>query len=515
MLTGLLLAYFIASSFSLISFADITKGFKDGAVHPPLYKGSNILGLNNGVITSVCNSVLLGSNPLALLTAVQGGGHDVVQLSDYRGTLLSGLPNIDVVRDEGLVTEILKSPQDSDLWTRQTPKIKAMEQVFGGSLIMTDGVDWKMDRAGMMIAFRNMDRFTDPMRGVTRKFIENIKVEVEKGHSNFNMDKIFSELTFRILVESLFGFSLSDNPDLIDNLADWEIILESLNASFNMPFLKLTTKASKANSRLDKSIASIVAKRLEEFQAAEESGQPISPSNLMDVLIWNADEKRPIYNSASDPKLLNQVKLFFFAGHETTALTLRWALHLLLQNEGKFQNLIEEIDGVDIPDLKHNDINKNNFPYLSAVVDETLRLFPAAYMTMRVPSDDITISGTERAWKIPAGTMLLLPIFTLHRDVRVWGENANSFKPERHLSNSDRESADGCNLAFGTGARQCIGKGFSLMETKLVLIELLRAFRFTLPAHRRSGTQTGRELLNPKLTLHAREPLLVEISIRN
>jgi len=149
------------------------------------------------------------------------------------------------------------------------------------------------------------------------------------------------------------------------------------------------------------------------------------------------------------------------AGFETTANTLTWMFYLLARHPEVRAKLEVELDSV----LKGRAITLEDLPHLKYteyVVKETQRLYPAAWLTSRVPTQDVTLLGTP----IKAGTPLLTSAFVTHRDPRYFAD-PERFWPERFAQEGNFPKF--AYLPFGAGIHQCIGNIFALWEMKVVL----------------------------------------------
>jgi hypothetical protein len=162
-------------------------------------------------------------------------------------------------------------------------------------------------------------------------------------------------------------------------------------------------------------------------------------------------------------------------GHDTTFVTLTWALSLILNNRevlGKAQ------DELDIQVGKHRQVDETdikNLVYLQAIVKETMRLYPAAPLSApRQAMEDCTVAG----FHIPAGTRLLVNLWKLHRDPNIWSHPLE-FQPERFLkehANLDVRGQDFEYVPFGSGRRMCPGISLALQVLHLTLARLLHGF---------------------------------------
>lgn len=194
----------------------------------------------------------------------------------------------------------------------------------------------------------------------------------------------------------------------------------------------------------------------------------------------------------SDAELRDEALTLLLAGHETTANALAFAFHLLASHPEVEARLHAELDGVldgRLPDA--DDVDQ--LPYTRAVFAEALRLYPPSWAMGRQALTDHDADGQT----VPAGDLVLLPQWVLHRDPRWWADAARC-APGRWLTHGARPG-DGF-FPFGGGSRQCIGEGFAWTEGTLALATIARRWRLRpLP---------GRPLhLDPVITLRPRDGL--------
>ncbi|KAF9466901.1 cytochrome P450 [Collybia nuda] len=209
--------------------------------------------------------------------------------------------------------------------------------------------------------------------------------------------------------------------------------------------------------------------------------------------------------------------VLLLAGYETTSISLTWALIELSRDPVQQEKLRKELQACGDQDPTWDQLMGTDFPYLDAVVHETLRLHPPLAETTRVASeDDILPLSTplptgETGAAIAKGTTISVPIICLNRAEAVWGPNAKVFYPERWLvlDEEGKESAKvqwgkpGLEhtpkeiqghrhlLTFSDGPRTCLGKNFALTEFKATLSVLIRNYIFEFP----DGPETKIRLL--------------------
>ncbi len=151
------------------------------------------------------------------------------------------------------------------------------------------------------------------------------------------------------------------------------------------------------------------------------------------------------------------------AGHETTALSLAWAVDEIGRRPDVLGRILDEVGAADVAALG------KPMPYLDAAIKEVLRLHPIAPLLARRVTSPITLRDHE----VPAGTYLVLNAYILHRHPAFW-QDPDAFRPERFL---DRKIDPYAWVPFGGGARRCIGMSFALLEMRVVLATMFASLR--------------------------------------
>jgi len=206
-----------------------------------------------------------------------------------------------------------------------------------------------------------------------------------------------------------------------------------------------------------------------------------------DILSLLLDARHEDGSPMPDSDMVDELMTLLFAGHETTAITLAWAMHLLHTHPETLERLHAELETID-DNTSTDTISK--LPWLSAVVDETLRIHPVVPLVGRTLLRDFTLRG----WQLPAGTGVGVSILLLHRDPEIYPEPF-AFRPERFLGKTFTPFE---YAPFGGGARRCIGAAFAQVEAKLVLAEWLRSARFALVNSGEPGFERRNVTLAPR-----------------
>jgi len=244
----------------------------------------------------------------------------------------------------------------------------------------------------------------------------------------------------------------------------------------------------------------------------------------------NSNNNNTLKNQSSSEEVLfgpddmecmtSQLKTFYFAGHDTTATTIAWAFWLLLRNPETLQRARDEVkeslgkEWVDavterksheqiIPGESTTYENLQKCQYLDAISRETLRLYPPAASTRYAADPDATY-GNYKLGK----SIVHLNFYAIQRDPDLWGKDANEFRPERFLGDEGRKKINSfAFLPFSKGSRDCIGKYFALLETKIALAALITRYDGSV-------VDADREVYTARLTSVPKNGCLVQLARR-
>ncbi|MFH6786201.1 cytochrome P450 [Methylobacterium sp. MA0201] len=203
--------------------------------------------------------------------------------------------------------------------------------------------------------------------------------------------------------------------------------------------------------------------------ARREQGSGSAARDLFDLLI-------EAHGDSPGGLLADEVGTLIVAGHETTASTLFWACTLLAREPGLQDALAAEAAGLDLSE-EGASASLPRLRLARAVTQETLRLYPPVYVIARRAARASTVEGTA----IPAGSIVMIPTWVLHRNPR-WWDRPETFDPGRFLDGPEPDRF--VYLPFGAGPRICIGAQLAQAEAILVLARLMRGFRLSLAGDR-------------------------------
>ncbi len=227
--------------------------------------------------------------------------------------------------------------------------------------------------------------------------------------------------------------------------------------------------------------------------------QPLGRDLLSRMLEANDEE-----GGLTDEDLRDQVITMLLAGHETTALSLCFTLRSLAVNREWRERVEHEVDEV----LAQGSLARDAFAgmgVINAVLQESLRLYPPAWVIGRRALEDCVVGG----WQLPQGQDLFIPVYTIHRDPR-WFPNPDAFEPERFLPGGSFHTDKPPRFAylpFGGGPRICVGSHFAMLEAQAILSVLVHRARFDWI----SGNPFG---LAPSITLRPAFPMPMRVHLR-
>ncbi len=199
---------------------------------------------------------------------------------------------------------------------------------------------------------------------------------------------------------------------------------------------------------------------------------PDRPRDLFDLLSQARDpETGAGFNHA---QLRDEVATMILAGHETTAVTLFWALYLAALYPDQQQALAEEAGAADLSETAAA-ASLSRLPQLRAHIDEALRLYPPAFLIVRQAA---AAADTVGGVAVAPGTIVTISPWVIHRHHKRWAD-PDAFDPARFLPGAPAPERY-AYMPFGAGPRICVGAGFALTEATLVLARLLARFRIAL-----------------------------------
>ncbi|KAM3624625.1 uncharacterized protein V6R79_025721 [Siganus canaliculatus] len=389
---------------------------------------------------------------------------------------------------------------------------------LGTGLLTSTGSKWRQRRKMLTPTFHFsiLTDFLEVMNEQAEILVEKLEKQVGKGPFN-----CFSYVTLCALDvicetamgEKVYAQSNSESQYVKSVYRMSDIISRRQRTPWFWPdFLYRCFGDGREHDRTLKVLHSFTSKvireRSENIPGTESNSESDRGSKkrraFLDMLLKTTDEDG---NSMSHQDIQEEVDTFMFRGHDTTAASMNWVLHLLGSNpeaQSKVHQELQEVFGSSERPVNTEDLKK--LRYLECAIKEALRLFPSVPFFARSLGEDCHING----FKVPKGVNALIITYALHRDPRYFPE-PEEFRPERFLPENSAGRPPYAYVPFSAGLRNCIGQRFALMEEKVILSSILRNFSVEACQSREELQPIGDLILRPEkgiwIRLERRNPL--------
>lgn len=353
-----------------------------------------------------------------------------------------------------------------------------VQLLMGNGLLLSEGDTWLSQRRLMQPAFHQhqIEGYTQQMVASGAASRQALLQTAGSGES-IDMAEIMMRLTLGIVNQTLFSTDVEQQyGGEIEQLSDAiSFLIEDVNFRYVRPFYPFWAPTSRnrkykqAVKRIDQIIYRIIAAR----RRMLDNDPRAAPQDLLTTLLTARDADTG--EGMNDKQLRDEVITLFLAGHETTANALTWTWYSLATHPSAEKALHDELDRVLAGRLP-TFADYPNLLYTRRVVDESLRLYPPAWITNRVAEEPDLILGR----RIPRDTFIIVSPYVLHRHPAYWSD-PEAFRPERFSPEASRQRPKFAYLPFGGGPRLCIGRDFALVEAVLILAVMAQQLSFRLP----------------------------------
>ena len=342
---------------------------------------------------------------------------------------------------------------------------RVLGPLLGNSVFTSDGADWRWQRQVVAPLFRHGEllRYIPAMTGAAEAMLGAWR---EAGRGERDIEHDMTAITFKIIADTLLPGGDAFVANAIERAhADyllpisWEIAFGMLNLPRWLPH-----PGTRSMRRSERDLRSAVAALI--------SARRRAPGGHDDLFSRLLTARHPeTHEPMSDDQLIDNLLTFLAAGHATTAMALTWSLYLI----AKAPHWQERIAAEAIRVAGREAISAEHVERLSEtemVIKEAMRLYPPAPVVMRQALEDMTLGGIE----LPKGSILLVPIYALHRHKKLWPD-PDRFDPDRFAPEAEAARTRYTYMPFGAGPRICIGMAFAMIEAKAVLATLVRQAR--------------------------------------
>ena len=354
---------------------------------------------------------------------------------------------------------------------------EGLTPLLGNSVFVTNGETWKRQRRIIDPAFeggRLRDTFPAMLKAgqgaVTRlaDLAHGKPLEIEAQTSHVAADVIF---------RTLFSLPIEDElaARVFAEFREHQRTQPVVNIAALVPLPRWLPRFRRRRTReTAATIRELITHMTERRMAEIEAGT--APDDLATKIMTTPDpQSGERFDTA---EMVDQVAIFFLAGHETSASALAWALYLLALYPDWQDRLAQEADQVIKDDtLSFSDMGKLRLS--RDVFRETLRLYPPVPMMVR----EAACPERLRDRDVPRGSQIVLSPWHLHRHERLW-DRPDAFDPARYDTENGKSCLREAYIPFSAGQRVCTGAGFAMIEGPLLLSLLVRAYRFAIVPER-------------------------------
>ena len=414
--------------------------------------------------------VPLGTRPLGILGTLQTGRRNILELVPELAThapILSGRTGKrwHMVMDPEALRQILRDRVEDYPKSDITKLI--LSPAIGLSMFVAEGKEWHWQRrtAAPVFSHRKVAALAPVMTAAAER--ASARIEKGLGRAVDTFDEMVTA-TFEVISDVTFSGGEGFDRDAIHRAIEVYIGQTAKVSLFDILGFPawVPRPARLVGARQMAEIKSVADRTIAARRASPVVGVP----DLLDLLVAGSD---PVTGRRmTDAELRDNLLTFIVAGHETTALTLAWALYLMAHAPAWQDKARAEAQTV-LRDRAAGAEDVARLPLIRRIVEESLRLYPpAAYLARTAQARD-TLLGRE----VLPGDNVILPIYALHRHHNLW-EDPDRFNPDRFLEPKRHDRF--AWLPFGDGPRICIGANFALQEAVIILSTLLARFRFSL-----------------------------------
>ncbi|MEM9169180.1 MAG: cytochrome P450 [Pseudomonadota bacterium] len=369
-----------------------------------------------------------------------------------------------------LVREIMV---DADgIFPKSDLMVNALEPLIGDSIFVSDGAKWRRQRAMIDPAFSLMRLSVAyaAMQGAVDDYETRLDAAAQDG-APMLLDLVMSELTADIICRTVFSVSLDSAVarDVFDDFAVFERDVAQVKIHrliVDPAWTKPPQKESVLGAcrRIRGHLGDLIDTHLDapEGRFNDIAGAVIAARDAETGAPFTRDE------------LIDQLGVFFLAGHETTASALTWAFYAIAMRPTLLARLRDEVDAA-CGDGPITFETVKTLRYTSTVFKEALRLYPPITFMPRVA----TKPGRIGKYKLRKGALIMIAPWTIHRHKKLW-RDPDAFDPDRFAPERAGDIPTGAYIPFGLGPHTCIGAGFAAVESALILARLARRYDFTI-----------------------------------
>ncbi|KAJ9672683.1 hypothetical protein PVL29_026057 [Vitis rotundifolia] len=391
----------------------------------------------------------------------------------------------------------------------QKPPEHPLVKLLVSGIVSLEGEQWTKRRKIINPAFHleklkhMVSAFQLSCSDMVNKWEKKLSVD---GSCELDIWPYLENLTGDVISRTAFGSSYAEGRRIFQLQKEQAHLAVQATQSVYVPGwrffpTKTNRRMRQISNEVNALLKGIIEKRENAMKACETANDDLlgllMESNYREM--QENDERKNVGMSIKD--VIEECKLFYLAGQETTSALLLWTMVLLSKHSNWQACAREEVLRV-FGNKKPNGDGLNHLKIITMIFHEVLRLYPPASMLNRSVYADTKVGGMY----LPDGVQVSLPILLVHHDHEIWGDDAKDFNPER-FSEGVSKATKGqlAFFPFGYGPRICVGQNFAMMEAKMALAMILQRFSFELSpsyAHAPIGLVTMQPQHGAHLILH-------------
>lgn len=368
-------------------------------------------------------------------------------------TVNLGMMRLIPTQDPGLIEHVLKNNHRN--YSKSPFQTDHLGRFLGKGLLTSNGDYWLRQRRLIQPGF-HIDKI-HALYAIMKDTVDRFLDTFPTGKAVDVYPHMY-RLAFDIVINTLFNVDVpSEKRQQLSSFISevQEFVIKDVRQPYKRWWFNLSGEL-KANLRRSEGARDIIR-----FLIRQRKESSRKHNDLLDMLL----EAR--YEDSGEPmaedQVIDEILIVLIAGHETTANALSWTLYLLAHHPDELRHVRERTEALNV-----NDSVKS--PELTRLIQESMRLYPPAWISDRVALNDDVYENLL----IPRGTVVLIFYYGMHRDPGLW-EDPLLFKPARFIQEADKGRKK-IYFPFGAGPRLCIGNNFAMAEMTIFLQAFLKRF---------------------------------------
>ncbi|WJX67964.1 hypothetical protein P8452_52381 [Trifolium repens] len=383
------------------------------------------------------------------------------------------------ITDPELIKDVLNKYYDF-----RKPNVNPLIKLLVNGLVNLEGEQWSKHRKIINPAFH-----LEKLKIMLPIFFKSCDDLISKWETMLSSDgscemdvwPFLQNLASDVISRTAFGSSYEEGRRIFQLQIEQAELAKTVMMKVYIPgFRFLPTPTHRRMKEIARDVKDSLTDMINKREMALKAGEATKDDLLGILLESNHKEMKENDNNKNVGMNLEDVieecKLFYFAGQETTSVLLVWTMVLLSRYpdwQARAREEVLQVFGNKKPDFD----GLSHLKIVTMILYEVLRLYPPVIALARTAHKDLKLGNLT----IPAGVQLFLSIILVHHDIELWGDDATVFNPER-FSEGVLKATNGKNafFPFGGGPRICIGQNFSILEAKIAMAMILQHFSFEL-----------------------------------